>query len=381
MKTIEQIVASLESVVQYGTPMDGAATLMDVGTGPFLDFIENEILDTFIISGGSTCKFFEGGYGTGKTHLLHLIRDLGLNKNMAVVEIELSEALQLEDWDSIVRTITRKMQWINSGTIVESFPNVLTALALNGYKPEKPLKATPLPHAGYANAIELYITESIKSRSPKADLLRRFILGEKITVKQLKSVGIQGVRNSLTLRNAESVFNTILSSLHYIGLPGVIILFDETDQNARSWTSSSKKASASANVMRRLIDACTLSDVRGLFVVFALLPNFIQACTKNYQALYDRLNITYKSDSKVGWRSPVLGLNSITSTPNPDEFMLNAVKKFAGIAHEVGLETDFSTVMIEAGRRVLQEHAGLDFRRPLIRMLSNIILTQTKFRN
>lgn len=378
MKTTEQIIDALISTVQYGTPTDGAATLIDVGTNEFLSYVENEIIDDFISQGGSTCRFFEGNYGSGKTHLLHLLRDLGLRKKMAVVEVELSEALKLQDWDSIVRTILNNIQWGEYNRVSKTFPGVLKAITDSDNKSPEVLCTAGLPHAGYARAISAYLSEIHKSRSQKTELLRRFLLGEKITVKELKSEGILGVRNSLSPRNAETVFNTIISCLYFLGLPGVMILFDETDQNSRSWNDSNRKAARAANIMRRLIDACSFRQVKGMFVVFALLPNFIQACTKEYPALYDRLVMPRRNTKNIAWRSPVLRLDAITSIPDPEKFLQQIAEHFSEIGKQIGITKDFKSLMLESGQKVLLDHAGLDFRRPLVKLFSNIVLTQAK---
>src|SRR4051812_40870847 len=88
----------LEDLAQYGVPPAGAAPLIDIGTGDYLEFFGSEILDQLVASGGSTCRFFEGPYGSGKTHLLQLMEDQALKRQMAVVRLDLSQALSLEDW-------------------------------------------------------------------------------------------------------------------------------------------------------------------------------------------------------------------------------------------------------------------------------------------
>ncbi|WP_373064703.1 BREX system ATP-binding domain-containing protein, partial [Gemmatimonas sp.] len=87
------MVDALEQLAQYGVPSQGAARLLDVGSAEFLRYFERETLDDFVCRGGATCKLFEGAYGSGKTHLLHLLHDLALSKGMAVVKTDLSQAL------------------------------------------------------------------------------------------------------------------------------------------------------------------------------------------------------------------------------------------------------------------------------------------------
>ncbi len=62
----EKIRDILQSLSEVGDPKPGAANLIDVGSSDFINFFDNEILDSFIEKGGSTCRFFEGVYGAGK---------------------------------------------------------------------------------------------------------------------------------------------------------------------------------------------------------------------------------------------------------------------------------------------------------------------------
>ena len=96
----DDIVDALESVAQYGVPSPGAAPIIDVGTADFLSLFENEILGTLLDSGGGTCRIYEGVYGSGKTHFLDLVTTLALRKGMAVVRNDLSQGVNLDNWET-----------------------------------------------------------------------------------------------------------------------------------------------------------------------------------------------------------------------------------------------------------------------------------------
>jgi hypothetical protein len=102
--------AALEQVAQYGVLGHTAAELLDVGTGPFLAYIEREVFGDLVAQGGATCRFFEGSYGSGKTHLLRLLGDRAAARGLAVVQTELSRDLGLEDWSLITRHILERVE-------------------------------------------------------------------------------------------------------------------------------------------------------------------------------------------------------------------------------------------------------------------------------
>ncbi len=373
--TRNSVIEALESIAQVGVPSIGAASILDVGTQDFLKYLENEILDNFIAQGGSTCKFFEGSYGSGKTHLLQLLHDIAIKRHMLVVEVELSHSMNFMNWHSITQYIMEKIQCRFDGRIVRSLPKILDALSAKDWFHAKPLRSFHLPHTGFVNAIEIYLKQNRDLNPVVKEKLAQFLLGQRVSAVELRKLGVKGVKNPLSRRNAELVFNSVLSSLFHLGMPGTMVLFDETDQTfSGNLTHHSIKAKAAANIMRRLIDACSLSGITGVLVSFAVLPNFIPACAHTYPALGERLMLSSEGRSEPGWRNPVLRLDAVNSLPDHDEFVEAAVDKFIELSRILGVNKNLKSQLETAGDKILVQHAGLDFRRPLVRMYASILL-------
>ena len=368
------VIEALENVAQIGVPSIGAASILDVGTQDFLRYFENELLDNFIAQGGSTCRFFEGAYGSGKTHLLQLLHDIAIKRRMLVVEVELSHSMNFMNWHSITQYILEKIQCRFDGKVVQSLPKILDALAAQNWASEKPLKSFHLPHTGFVNAIETYLKRSRNLNPAAKEKLAQFLLGQRVSAVDLRKMGIMGVKNPLSRRNAELVFNTVLSTLFHLGLPGTMVLFDEADQTFRSTLTHSMKAHAAANIMRRLIDACSLSGIKGVLVAFAVLPNFIPACANTYQAVGERLMVSSEGRTEPGWRTPVLRLDAVNSLADHEEFVEAAVIKFMELSKLLGVSKNLKPQLELAGEEILNQHAGLDFRRPLVRRYASMLL-------
>lgn len=368
------IIDALECVAQTGVPSNGAATILDIGTKSYLDFFETEILDKLVTQGGSTCRFYEGTYGSGKTHLLQLFHDMAIRKRMLVVEVELSQILNLTDWHAITKFVLEKIQCRIDRNIVQSLPKILDAIVENGWLPDKSLRSYHLTHTGFVNAIETYLKRNRELRQEAKDRLAQFLLGQKVGALELKRNGISNVKNPLSKRNAELVLNTVLSALYHMGFPGTMILFDETDQTFSISEKIPLKTIFGANIMRRLIDACSLSGIKGVLVGFAVLPNFIPACAGVYQALGERLMVSRKGRTTPGWRSPVLRLDAINTVPDRNEFVVEAVTKFLGFAERLDVKIDLRAQLESVGNEILNKQAGLDFRRALIKRYASVIL-------
>jgi hypothetical protein len=372
-----QIIDALQNIAQIGSPSSGAATIVDIGTQNFLEYFENEVLNNFIAQGGSTCRFFEGAYGTGKTHVLQLLHDMAIKRQMPFVEVELSNALNFTNWHSITKFILEKIQCCIDGKVVRSLPRILDAMVTSGWVLEKPLKSFNLPHRGFVNAIETYLKRNRNLNPDAKDKLVQFLMGQRVGTVELQRYGITGVKNPLSRRNAELVLNTVLSALYYLKFPGTIILFDEIDQTFINTLPPSRRTMAAANIMRRLIDACSLSGIKGVLVAFAVLLNFIPACSNAYQALGERLMVSSMGRSKHGWRTPVLRLDAICSISDREEFVEAAVDKFIELARVLGIDKNLRPFLETAGEDILNRHAGLDFRRPLVRRYASMVLEHT----
>lgn len=370
----EIILDALEKVAEFGIPVPTAARLLDLGTTDFLNYFEQEVLDELIFHGGATCRFFEGVYGSGKTHLLQLLYDLALKKGMAVVRIELSQALKLEQWQLVTSFILENIEFCFNGQQVRSLPNILDSLRGAGMVKTKLLQEANLPHSGFQTGILIFLKEPLTDLAKNR--LKHYLLGEKIGAGELRKIGVRGVKNPLCQRNAEQVLNTALNSLFYLGLPGVLLLFDETDKSFDSRrTVPPKKVQIAANLIRRFIDGCATGGLIGTVAVFAVLPGFLENCARIYPALGQRLQMVRGGDEKPAWRWPVLPIQAVCSISQPEHFLEAAINRFEKlVAHCGGSVTGLRKRMQLEGYKILNQNAGMGYRRDLMKVLATLAL-------
>jgi len=364
----ETVIDALEAVAQYGILGSADPMIFDVGTEGYLSFFDQEVLTDLVAHGGSTCRFFEGQYGAGKTHLLKLLRGLALERGMAVVQTDLNQDFGLEDWCPITKTILQQIEARIDGIEVRGLPQILAELRRSGRAGTASLHELSLPHVGFRNAM-MY---GVINDDPPPDL-SRYLNGEKVFAVRLRQQGLDGVKEPLSQKNSELVLATVTAALHRFGLTGTMLLFDETEQTLFSNRAGiSTKLSIAANLMRRLIDSCTTERLVGTAVVFAVLPGFIDACSR-YEALGQRLEMARGPDVVPAWRWPVLPIDAVTTAAEPDDFLRGAVARFVQIVEHcngdgVGLEA----VLTEAGNEALAEQAGSGYRRDVMKRLANM---------
>lgn len=365
----DDVISALESMASHGTAPRGMSHVFDVGTGPYLEYFEREVLDDLLAQGGATCKVISGNYGSGKTHLLDLLHERASRRGLAVVRTDLSQALSLEDWRILTRHILENVEAVVDGARVQSLPGILDALQDAGSLGS--LARSHLPHPGFARAMSLMVNGgqlAARAREP----LSRYLRGETVTAKEFTSYGIKAVKNSLSSRNAEAVLRTMVGGLHTLGIPGVVLLFDENEKTFVHNRSGAPPAKVreGANLLRRLIDATATGQVPGMAAVLTVLPTFVDACAAAYGALGQRLRV-HAGGVGGSWRWPYLSIQAITPELSGDVFVRRLSDRIYEIVVQLGGRSNgLKDRLLNVGHEVLQLHAGQDHRRYVSRALS-----------
>ncbi len=203
------------------------------------------------------------------------------------------------------------MYVVRNGQPIKRFPDILASVENDSAMHPDSLKEIQLSHPSFQNAIQLALHRS-KLDTDSWEILRRYLIGERIAVAEFKKHGLKRIKKSITKNNAEKVLNTVLNSIHYLGFKGTIIIFDETDQD-RNWLSQRrpvpKRVQVASNLIRRFIDACSMGEIKGTAAIFAVLPNFILDCAECYPALGQRLELFRENGDLISWRWPLLTTN------------------------------------------------------------------------
>ena len=285
---------------------------------------------------------------------------------MAVTRIELSADLMLYSWDAVVRYVLENISIDVNGERVRGITRVLQAIGLSGKADLNRLRSTTLPHTGFRNAMVYAVSNGSVGMH-----LARFLQGQRVGIKMLESESVYRVKEPLTRSNAEFVLQTITGGLFALGVPGTMLLFDETERTFQSATYTQRaRAYSTANLMRRMIDSATTDRLIGTIAVFAVLPDFIVDAGSTYAALGQRLDRSYEFAPPV-WRQPVLQISEVSSTPDPVDFLTLLVDRFVDLIDRAGgSSADIRERLTAYGGEVLQQQAGSGYRRDLLKRLA-----------
>ncbi len=189
---------ALEQIATFGTSPSDASHLVDVGTDAFLSYYDKEIIKDMISKGGATCKFIEGAYGSGKTHILQILREISFKNKMAVAFTDLSQALSLSNWKLITEYILMNIEIEINGKIIKSLPEILVLLGKNlPSKNIEVLKKDNLPCSSFKNAI-LYALKRDSLNDYSWNLLKQYLLGQKTSSVAMRDNGLIGIKSNLT---------------------------------------------------------------------------------------------------------------------------------------------------------------------------------------
>lgn len=367
---IEKIRNTLEIMAGYGLSQTETVDLFDVGNEKYLTYFEKEVLEDLVLRGGSTCRFYEGAYGSGKTHLLQLLNTLAIKRGMVVAHTDLSQATSLEDWHVITKFILENMETDIAGERVRSLPEILAALGRKKRVDSETLRMAMLPHAGFRNAM-VYATQISGTSEAAWYKLKNFLLGNKVGVTEFRNLGLAGIKNPLTNRNAELVLKTVMGGLYYLGFTGTMLLFDENEKTLVSNRATpTKKMKIGSNLIRRLIDGCTNGNLMGTSVIFAVLPGFLENCAMTYPALGQRLQII-RGLNKPAWRWPVMPVELVNTIKDPEDFLNQMIIRLETQVQDLGGDfKDFRQRALEAGQGVLERNAGSGYKRELTKVLA-----------
>ncbi len=377
----DEIRDALETLAENGIPATGRAWITDVGTADYLRWFEREILDGIVAAGGATCRFYEGAYGGGKTHLLDLLHGTADRRGMAVVRTELSRAVQLRDWKVVVHHILQNVTLHRDGQRVYGLPEVLRTLG-----------ETPLPrsgngdtqrmaHPGFATAMQAMMEPDLAEEAEGR--LTRYLLGERVGAGMLRSVGVYGVSDPLSARNAEQVLATVANVLALHGVPALLLLFDENETTlAGGPRGITWRDQLAANIIRRLVDACATGSLERLVAVFAVLPGFLGRCAAAYAALGQRLAPPLSDGNPTPWRWPVVEVEQLSTAGEHEAFAEALSRRLLELASKLGVRDGrLPQQLEEAAEEVLEYHAGSEYRRFLLKRLSGIVLAADELGN
>jgi hypothetical protein len=173
---------------------------------------------------------------------------------------------------------------------------------------ERSVARIPVESHSFRRAVTVFMSAYHASRANEEAVLEPWLLGEPVPVQETRPLGIYEAIEPAT---GFKMLRSLAQVVHGIGLPGLVLLFDEVDRNL---SLTSRKMHAVGDNLRQVIDLCGQARLPATLFLYAVPPEFMRNVVPEYPALEQRL----KSPAPLSVRSPqaaVIDLEKLDMEP------------------------------------------------------------------
>lgn len=301
--------------------------LIQVGRSRELETFIQDIIR--IAEGGSTFRLVVGEYGAGKTFFLNLVRSVGLEKKLAVVNADLNPDRRLHATGGQARSLyTELMRNLATRTKPEggAISGVVEKFVTNSMAEAKTKKITP------TDAIQMKLEQlkEMVNGYDFAEVITQYWRGFEEGNEQLKSDAIRWLRGEFSTktdaRQALGVRSIIDDSSFYdqlkllarfirlAGYSGLLVCLDEM-VNLYKLANTQARNSNYEQILRILNDSLQ-GSTEGLGFVLGGTPEFVMDPRRglySYPALQSRLaENTFAKNGLVDFTGPMVRLANLS---------------------------------------------------------------------
>ncbi len=293
MSDQNNLATNIVNVLRMGIPPQKGVEQYSVGNEKLIEGIKKFHLTG--MSNHGIIRFVSGSWGSGKTHFFRLLREIALQNNCLVSNVELDvNSAAMNKFQSIFSAIIRmvatpsyyeedKIDIVPFGMVIKES---LAWLATGRHE----AKYVNVPYEKYQKAVEILMADhsiDIDFKKMVDNYWKTFIIDspdesvvEKTRGEILQwfcgegSIGFYrknfNINKLITKENAKIMLQSLAGFVRLSGYRGLIILFDEAEQ-AFSIMRQSVLRDAHNNLLSLINN---IENVPGLFLIYATVPEF-----------------------------------------------------------------------------------------------------------
>jgi len=324
--------------VTHGNPPEYGFQYFTAGLDKFVNVLNDDYLASYIKEGGSAFKMVIGTYGSGKTHLLYILREKSWEYNYMASYIELSpQSTPFSKLEEVYKAIANNLMYTQTKEeLFSGYEKGIESVIKRWYQ-QKYLEETQRISneeavrealIGYIKTqLNSYDSSSFKNAVAEAFLA---ILDKRDSDFENIIAWIKGENPPATIRKKYKIFEKIDKSTAFkmirslvqwtqdIGYSGLIVLMDEAEQKT---SMSSQQKNILLNNLRELIDECGRTNFKHTMWYYAVPDElFLEGTTGVYQALNQRLETVFDAEiNPTGVKlrlAPIEGIDILTDIGN-----------------------------------------------------------------
>ena len=375
----------LERMGSTGQPPERGALVVNVATEGLLAILRDEYLRP-MASGGqnSSFKLVQAPFGGGKSQFLHCLRELAWSEGFLTALVGLSpKECPFDRPVAIYQELARRIELPVTDLEErpsQGLPQVLRQWALSRAKElgrealvgwlREEFARQPAESATLQRAVRLFVEAVLADDFDTAETLGDFLRGETLEAGELSQFKL---RERLADDNAFRWLRALVQCLHLMGLPGVVLMFDEMDRNM---SLSVRRRRDIGDNLRQMIDLCGQSLLPGVLWCYAVPPEFMDTVVPEYPALAQRL----KSSARFSATSPLQPVIDLDHLPLPPAELLTAIGlrllELSERAHEHRFDRALQTENVrqlarERAERQLESGSRREFVKSVVAMLED----------
>ena len=208
------------------------------------------------------------------------------------------------------------------------------------------LRRIPVDAPACRAAVVAFARAIVDDDPGKEDIAGAWLRGETLRAEEIRPLGI---RENLERSNAFRMLRSLCQLLQGIGVPGLLLAFDEAD---RTLSVSSRRKRAIADNLRQLIDHCGQEHLPGLVCLYAVPPEFMREVVTEYPALQQRL----EGPATLSRRSPQAAIIDLENLDLDPEDLLVQIGLRILLLVEVARGVSLDPRLQEQNLRRLAEH-------------------------
>lgn len=355
----------LDRMGSTGQPPERGALSVNVGTDVLLNVLRDEYLRPMKASGrNSTFKLVQADFGGGKTQFLHCLRELAWIEGFATALVSLSpKECPFDKPVLIYREIARRVEMPVEALNEEpsqGIERVLRWIAEQRVEETSAAEFREWLKSDFANAniesrafrraVLLFLQAVVDDDLDREEILADYLLGADVPKSELSQLRL---REKLDAEGAFRWLRSLAQSLAALGLPGLVLMFDEMDRNMS--LSSGRRREIGDN-LRQMIDYCGQSLLPGVLWCYAVPPQFMDTIVPEYPALQQRLKGASAFSDKSHMHS-IIDLDHLGFQP-AELFGLIGMRllEMTSYAHGHQFDTKIQTANIAELSRALAEN-------------------------
>jgi hypothetical protein len=374
----------IQRLAEGGQPPELGIRHINVGNETYLRVLDTEYFGRILLT-GSSFKLVEGYFGGGKTHFLFCVRERAWAHGFATSLVELSpQECPYDDSLRVYQAVARGLTVAPAEGDLTSTPG-LTEL-LQSYADDlisdsgaemaleylrRTVRRVPCESHSFRQAVVAFLKAEINGDDATSATVGAWLSGEPVTAGMVRE---HGIFESMSRNTAFAMLRSLCQMLVGMGLPGIVLLFDEVD---RTMSVGPRRTRAIGDNLRHVIDLCGRSQLPSTLFLYAVPPEFMRNVVPDYPALYQRLQSPIPFSVRSP-QAPIIDLSELDLAPVPLlETLGGKILEVFEVAREVSFDRQLQSRNIsQLARACVEGEFELNHRRLFVKVYTDSLFRQ-----